>query len=154
MIKILFICHGNICRSPMAEYLLKAMVSKKGIADKFFISSAGTSSEELGNPVHSGTKKILNSLGISCEGKFASQMGKYDYNSYDYIIGMEAVNVKNINKIVGGDVDGKVWRLLEFTDRPRDIADPWYTHKFDETYEEIYEGCKGFLKYLDKKGLV
>lgn len=154
MIKVLFVCHGNICRSPMAEYLLKAMVEKNGIADQFFIASAATSTEEIGNPVHSGTQRVLRSIGISCEGKRAVQIRKYDYNSYDYIIGMEKVNVKNILKAVGSDPEGKVYRLLDFTDKPRDIDDPWYTGKFDDTYKEIYEGCIAFLKHLRMQGMI
>ena len=154
MIKVLFICHGNICRSPMAEFILKDLVVKYGIADQFFIGSASTSTEEIGNPVHPGTRRVLRSVGISCEGKYAVQLRKYDYNSYDYIIGMESVNVKNILKIVEGDPSGKVKRLLDYSSKPRDIDDPWYTGKFDETYEEIYEGCIAFLRYLRKEGLI
>ncbi len=138
----------------MAEFLLKDLVKKYGIADQFFIGSAATSTEEIGNPVHPGTKRVLRGLGISCEGKYATQIRKYDYNSYDYIIGMESVNVKNILKIVEGDPAGKVKRLLDYTSKPRDIDDPWYTGKFDEAYDEIYEGCIAFLKYLRREGLV
>ena len=154
MIKVLFICHGNICRSPMAEFVLKDMVEKRGIADKFFIGSAATSTEEIGNTVHPGTRNKLNSVGISSEGKFAVQLRKYDYNSYDYIIGMEWVNINNILRIVGGDPLGKVYKLLDFTDKPRDIDDPWYTGRFDDTYTEVCEGCEAFLKYLEKEGLI
>lgn len=154
MIRVLFICHGNICRSPMAEFILKDMVRKYGMEDKFFIGSAATSTEEIGNPVHPGARRKLKSVGISCEGKYAVQLRKYDYNSYDYIIGMETINLKNIIKIVEGDPEGKVKRLLDYTKKPRDIADPWYTGKFNETYEEIYEGCLAFLKYLRKEGLL
>ncbi len=154
MIKVLFVCHGNICRSPMAEFVLKDMVAKRGISDKFFIGSAATSTEEIGNPVHPGTRNKLRSVGISSEGKFAVQLRKYDYNSYDYIIGMEGVNIKNILRIVGDDPLGKVYKLLDFTDKPRDIDDPWYTGKFNNTYDEVYEGCEAFLKYLEKEGLI
>ncbi len=154
MIKVLFVCHGNICRSPMAEFLLKAMVEKKGMSEQFFIRSAATSTEEIGNPVHSGTKRVLRSVGISCEGKYAIQLRKYDYNSYDYIIGMESVNVKNILKITEGDPEGKVYRLLDFTNKPRDIDDPWYTGRFNDTYESVYEGCVGFLRHLRTQGMI
>lgn len=154
MIKVLFVCHGNICRSPMAEFLLKAMVEKKGMSEQFFIRSAATSTEEIGNPVHSGTQRVLRNLGISCEGKYAVQLRKYDYNSYDYIIGMETVNVKNILKITDGDPRGKVYRLLDFSSNPRDIDDPWYTGRFNDTYESIYEGCVAFLKHLRSQGLI
>lgn len=147
MYKILFVCLGNICRSPMAEYLLKDIVLKKGISDDFLIESAGTSNEEYGNPVHYGTKKILNNLGISCENKRARKMTIDDYNNFDYIICMESNNIKGINRIVN-DTNNKVFRLLDFSDNPRDIADPWYTGNFDETYSDIIEGINSFLKYL------
>ena len=154
MIKVLFICHGNICRSPMAEFVLKDMVKKQGIEKDFFIASAATSTEEIGNSVHPGTRNKLKSVGISCEGKYAVKLMKYDYNSYDFLIGMETVNVKNIIRIVEEDPLGKVYRLLDFSNKPRDIADPWYTGRFNDTYEDIYEGCRAFLKYLEKNGMI
>ena len=153
MIKILFVCHGNICRSPMAEFLLKDIVKKKGIEDQFYIQSVATSAEEIwngiGNPVHMGTKKKLQELGISCEGKRAVQLTKADYKNYDYLICMDRWNLKNIAKICGGDKDGKIYRLLDFTDEKRDVADPWYTGDFDKTYEDIMKGLLAFLSYLD-----
>lgn len=148
MIKVLFVCLGNICRSPMAEFVLKDMVSKRGLQDNFLIESAATSNEEVGNPVHHGTRKKLASVGISVDGKYSRQLKKEDYEKYDYILGMEEYNIKNILKIVGEDREGKVCRLLDFSDNPRDIADPWYTHNFDVTYDDIVEGCEAFLQRL------
>lgn len=151
-VRVLFICHGNICRSPMAEFLLKDMVQKRGIADRFFIQSAATSAEEIwngvGNPVHPGTKRKLAEAGISCEGKRAVQLTKADYNNYDYLICMDSWNLKNIARICGRDKENKVYRLLDFTEEKRDVADPWYTGNFDKTYEDIVLGLEGFLRYL------
>ena len=147
-IKILFICHGNICRSPMAEFILKDLVKKAGIGERFLIRSAATSTEEIGNPVHYGTRNKLRGYGISVEGKRAVQLTKDDYGRYDYLIGMERRNVTNMLRILGGDPEGKVNRLLDFTERPRDIADPWYSGDFDATYDDILEGCLGFLGSL------
>ena len=148
MIKVLFICLGNICRSPMAEFVFRDMVQKRGLADRFHIASAATSSEELGNPVHRGTTEKLKEYGISTKGKYAVQLKKKDYQEYDYILGMEYRNIRNINRIVGSDPEHKVSMLLDFTEHPRDIADPWYTGNFDKTYDDILEGCEGFLNYL------
>ena len=148
MIRVLFICHGNICRSPMAEFLLKSMVQEKGISDQFCIASAATSTEEIGNPVHYGTRKKLSEYGISCKGKYAVQMTRADYDRYDYLIGMDQWNIRNMQRIAGKDEKGKIRRLLDFTDHPRDIADPWYTGNFDITYEDIREGCEALLRYL------
>lgn len=150
MIKILFICLGNICRSPMAEFLFKDMVAKRGLADKFYIASAATSSYEIGNPVHPGTRNKLVQYGISVAGKTAVQLTKADYNKYDYLIGMEASNICNILRIVGSDSRHKVYKLLQFAGSERDIADPWYTGNFDVTYNDIHEGCTALLEYLLK----
>ena len=156
MIKILFICHGNICRSPMAEFILKDIVTKRGIADQFEIASAATSTEEIwngvGNPVYPPARAELAKHGISCGQKRAVQLVKEDYEKYDYLIGMEQMNIRNMMRILGSDPDHKVYRLLDFTDEPGDIADPWYTGNFDETYEDVLEGCEGFLKYLKEHG--
>ena len=133
--RIMFVCHGNICRSPMAEFLLKDMIKKEGLADRFVIASAGTSREEIGNPVHQGTtyvnKRISN-----------------NYEKYDLILGMDRANISNILRIIGSDPQEKVHRLLDFTELPRDIADPWYTGDFEITYAEIKAGCAALLKHL------
>lgn len=150
MIKILFICLGNICRSPMAEFLFKDMVAKRGLADKFYIASAATSSYEIGNPVHPGTRNKLAQYGIGVAGKTAVQLTKADYDKYDYLIGMESSNIRNILRIVGSDRRHKVYKLLQFAGSERDIADPWYTGNFDVTYNDIHEGCTALLEYLLK----
>lgn len=151
MIKVLFVCHGNICRSPMAEFLLKDMVKTREIAEKFYIASAATSTEEIGNPPHYGTRNLLHSLGISTAGKQAVRICKSDYEKYDYIIGMETVNVRNICRMLNKTLDdSKICRILDFSKHPRDIADPWYTGDFKTTYDDIMEGLEGFLEYLQK----
>lgn len=158
MIKVLFVCLGNICRSPIAEFVMKDMVAKQGIGDKFYIASAATSTEEIwngiGNPVYPPAKRELAKHGISCEGKRAVQITKADYEKYDYILGMEQRNIRNILRIVGKDPQGKVKLLLDYSDNPRDIADPWYTGNFESTYSDVMEGCQGFLRYLEKNKLV
>lgn len=154
MIKVLFVCHGNICRSPMAEFVLKDMTQKQGLADKFHIASAATSTEEIGNQVHHGTRNKLKQVGISCTGKTAVQLKKSDYNNFDYIIGMDSWNLRNMMRILRNDPQGKVSLLLDFSDDSRDIADPWYTGNFDVTYADIVEGCEAFLKYLRKEGKI
>ena len=146
--RIMFVCHGNICRSPMAEFLLKDMTKKDGMTDRFVIASAGTSHEELGNPVHQGTRKKLAQDHISAAGKLAVQLTKADYEKYDLILGMDRANISNILRIVGSDPQDKVHRLLDFTEQPRDIADPWYTGDFETTYTEIKAGCTALLKHL------
>jgi protein-tyrosine phosphatase len=149
MTKILFVCHGNICRSPMAEFILKDLVNKKGCAADFDIASAATSTEEIGQPVHHGTRDRLAKENISVTGKTAVQLRRSDYDRYDYLIGMDARNITNMVRISGGDPDGKISRLLDFTPSPRDIADPWYTGAFDITYEDILLGCQALLTQLD-----
>ena len=150
MIKILFVCHGNICRSPMAEFVMKNLLNKKGMADQFEIASAATSTEEIGNPVYPPAKRKLKEHGISCEGKTARQMTKADYTYYDYIIAMDHLNIRNMTKFVGNDPDNKVSLLMDFTSHPKDVADPWYTEDFDATWKDVYEGCVGILKKLNK----
>lgn len=150
MIKVLMVCHGNICRSPMAEFLMKDMVTKAGKAQLFEIASAATSREELGNPVHYGTRNKLAQYGISVAGKTARQMTKHDYEYYDYIVAMDRNNLRNIDRIIGSDYLHKVSLLLDFTNRKGEsIADPWYTGDFDITYNDIVEGLEGFLRYLE-----
>ena len=148
MTKILFVCLGNICRSPMAEFVFRDMVQKQGLGDRFSVASAATSTEELGNPVHPGTQRRLAREGISTRGKTAVQLTRRDYQRYDYLIGMEQRNLSGMLRILGSDPAGKVHRLLDFTDRPRDIADPWYTGDFDRTYDDVVEGCRGLLAHL------
>lgn len=151
MIRIMFVCHGNICRSPMAEFVLKDMVQKRGLNDLFFIASSATSTEEIGNSVHNGTKKKLAEFGISTVGKCAIQVNKRDYDKYDYFIGMDQRNIANLRRIMGQDPGKKIIRLLDFTHHPGDIADPWYTGDFDQTYQEVFEGCEGLLNTLMEK---
>lgn len=151
MIKVMFVCHGNICRSPMAEFVFRRMLERNYMLDKFCVASSATSREEIGNSVHRGTKKKLKEVGISCEGKKAVQLTRQDYESYDYILCMESYNIKNALRIVGKDTEGKIHRLLDYSTSPRDIADPWYTGNFDETYEDIMEGCSALLNYIIKK---
>ena len=148
MYRILFVCHGNICRSPMAEFVLKDMVKKRGIAHDFFIESRATSTEEIGNGVHHGTTRKLAQYGISTAGKTAIQLRKSDYEKYDYLICMDSWNVRNTMRIIGSDKDGKVTKLLSFAGEGGDIADPWYTGNFDETYDDVLRGCKGLLRSL------
>ncbi|MGL6201229.1 MAG: low molecular weight protein-tyrosine-phosphatase [Lachnospiraceae bacterium] len=146
MTKILFVCHGNICRSPMAEFIMKDMVNKQNIGKEFIIASAATSSEEIGNPPHHGTKAKLREFGISTSGKHAVKLTREDYQKYDYLIGMDHMNIKNMHRICGGDPDGKIQRLLDFTNRPGDIADPWFSGDFEQTYVDVVEGCEALLQ--------
>lgn len=148
MIKILFVCLGNICRSPMAEYVMKDLVEKEGLTEEFFIESAATSNEEIGNSMHYGTRGKLEEQGIPFGNHRARQMRKEDYEKYDYLIGMEESNVRNMKRIVGEDKENKISKLLDFTNNSRDIADPWYTGNFDKTYEDVLEGCKALLERL------
>jgi protein-tyrosine phosphatase len=153
MIKVMFVCHGNICRSPMAEFIFKNMVKEKRLLDKFYIASCATSTEEIGNSVYPPARRKLMEHNISCEGKRAVQLRKEDYNKYDYIVAMDQMNIRNIFKIIKEDPEKKVYKLLDFTNNPKDIADPWYSGNFDITYDEIYEGCKGLLDYITNKDI-
>ena len=152
MIKILFVCHGNICRSPIAEFVMKDLVAKSDLSIFFHIASAATSSEEIwngiGNPVYPPAKAILAEHGISCAGKRAVQLTRLDYDKYDYLIGMDSANIRNMHRILGGDPEGKISKLLTFAGSERDIADPWYTGNFDDTYRDVLEGCKALLAKL------
>lgn len=148
MIRVLFVCHGNICRSPMAELLFQDMVKKKKQEDKFYIASAATSDEEIGNPVHRGTKRILDSLGIDSHAKRAVRLVKSDYEKYDFILAMDYENIRNIRSILGEDYRHKVHLLLEYAGLDRGIKDPWYTGDFEETYQDITEGLSCFYQFL------
>lgn len=155
MIRVLFVCHGNICRSPMAEFILKQMVTTRGIASHFHIASAATSTEEIwngiGNPVYPPAREELKKHGITCNGKRAVQVTPQDYDTYDYLIAMDTNNLRNLSRIIGADTDGKVSLLLDYTERKgQTIADPWYSGNFEQTYRDIVEGCTGFLKYLQQ----
>lgn len=149
MIKVLFVCLGNICRSPMAECIFKDMIRKQGKEEMFYIDSAATSTEEIGNPMYYNAKEKLKEMNIECGNHVARRITKKDYKEFDYIIGMEERNIINIKRIIGEDKENKIYRLLEFSDNPRDIADPWYTRDFDKTYIEIVEGLEGFIKYIE-----
>lgn len=153
MKKTLFVCHGNICRSPMAEFLLKDLVAKGHYQNQYEIASAATSTEEIGNPVYPPVRRLLKSLGIEPSAKRARQMTKRDYMDYDYLIAMDANNIRNMMRILGSDEDHKVFRLLDFTDNPRNIADPWYTGNFDETYRDIMEGLEVLLSKIENDEL-
>ncbi len=149
MTKILFVCHGNICRSPMGEFILKDMVSRAGMADDFEIASAATSSEELGNPVYPPARRKLNVHGIDCSGKTARRIRAEDYDKWDLLIGFDGMNIRNMERCFGGDPDGKLHLLTEYTGRPEAIIDdPWYTRDFDTAWDDIYEGCLGLLNAL------
>ncbi len=153
MIKIMFVCHGNICRSPMAEFVLKDMVRKRGLENEFVISSSATSTEEIwngiGNPVYPPVKAILKKHGIDASGKRAVQLKSNDYDKYDLFIGMDSTNIRNMTRIFGGDKDNKIHKLMEYTGSNADVSDPWYTRDFDRCYEDIYAGCKALLDFLE-----
>ena len=155
MIKIMFVCHGNICRSPMAEFIFKNLAKKRGVADRFLVASSATSTEEIwngiGNPVYPPVAALLRQRGISCTGKTARQLRRADYETYDYLIGMDGANRRNMLRLFGGDQKGKVSLLLDYTDHPRDVADPWYTRDFHAAEADIDRGCAALLEYLKKK---
>ncbi|MDY4443962.1 MAG: low molecular weight protein-tyrosine-phosphatase [Butyricicoccus sp.] len=148
MIKILFVCHGNICRSPMAEFVMKDMVRKAGLENQFHIASAATSGEELGNPVYPPARRKLAEHGIDCSGKTARRLRKSDYTQYDLLIGMDQANLRNMHRMCGGDPEGKLHLLLDFTNRPGNVADPWYTGDFEATWRDVEQGCQGLLQEL------
>lgn len=148
MKKILFVCHGNICRSPMAEFVMKHLVADAGREKEFEIASAATSAEELGNPVYPPARRKMAEHGIDCKGKTARQLTLRDYTYYDLIIGMDSYNLRNMHRLFGGDPEGKVSLLLDHTSRPGEVADPWYTGNFDATWEDCMEGCTELLKKL------
>ena len=148
MYRIPFVCHGNICRSPMAEFVLIQKVAERGLSERFEIASAATSREEIGNPVYPPARRMLAEHCIACDGKTARQMTRADYDYYDYIIIMDQNNRRNIQRIVGQDVDNKITLLMDYTDHPRDVADPWYTGDFQATWDDVQEGCDGLLSAM------
>ena len=150
-IRILFVCHGNICRSPMAEFVMKDMVERAGVADRFYIESAATSTEEIGNPVYPPARRKLAEHGIGCAGKTARQMRRDDYGRFDLIVGMDAWNLRNMRRICGDDPDGKIRLLMDYTERPGDVADPWYTGDFEATWRDVEEGCRRLLAVVMEK---
>ncbi len=154
MKKIMFVCLGNICRSPMAEFIFKDMVKQKGLENEFFVSSSATSTDEIvggiGNPVYPPAKRELLAHGISCEGKQAVQLKWEDYEKYDLFVGMDSSNIRNMHIILKGDKQGKIRKLMDYTSRRGDVADPWFTERFDIAYRDIRDGCEGLLKALLK----
>jgi protein-tyrosine phosphatase len=152
---ILFVCHGNICRSPMAEFIFKNMLAQRGLSDAFTVASAATSTEEIyngrGNPVYPPAVRELAKHGISAAGKTAVQLQKSDYAKYDLLIGMDSANIRNMHRILGGDPDGKIHKLMDYTNRPGDVADPWYSDRFDIAYRDIEEGCAALLERVTAK---
>lgn len=152
MKRILFVCHGNICRSTMAEFVFKHLVRRQGLETEFYIDSAGTSAEELGNPVHPGTRRKLARAGIPCGEHRARQLCREEYGRFDLLIGMDEANLRNMRRVLGGDPERKIHALLDYAGRPGEsIADPWYTGDFDETYEDVLAGCRGLLAALTQE---
>ena len=148
---ILFVCHGNICRSPMAEFVMKDMVRKAGLETRFVIESKAARRDELGNDTHYGTRAKLRQMGIPFAKRRATLLSKADYAAYDYLVAMDAENVHDMLRLFGGDPNGKIYKLLRFADEDRDVADPWYTGNFDETYEDVLKGCTALLRMIGKK---
>ncbi|HIT32621.1 MAG TPA: low molecular weight phosphotyrosine protein phosphatase [Candidatus Enterenecus stercoripullorum] len=148
MVKILFVCHGNICRSTMAQYVMEDLVRKAGLEDQFYIDSAATATDEIGNPVHHGTRRKLREMGVPCGEHRARQLTQRDYETFDWLIGMDEANLRDMRRMLGDDPQGKLHLLLDFTGRPGSIADPWYTGDFDATWRDVLEGCQGLLKKL------
>lgn len=153
MHNILFVCHGNICRSPMAEFVMKDLVAKAGLESQFHIESAATSTEEIGNPVYPPARRKLREHGIDCSGKTARQLTRTDEERFDLFIGMDCANLRNMRRICP-NAEGKFHLLLDFTQRPGDVADPWYTGDFEATWQDVLEGCRGLMEYLSRLGRV
>lgn len=151
MPKLLFVCHGNICRSPMAEFVMKNLVREAGLEGQFQIASAATSTEEIGNPVYSPARRELARYGISCEGKRSVRLKREDYADYDLLLGMDRWNLQNMKRMLGGDPEEKIHLLMDYSQHPgREVADPWYTGDFETTYRDVLEGCEGLLSYLTR----
>ena len=155
MTKIMFVCHGNICRSPMAEFVFKRIIKEKGREEDFFVASSATSTEEIwrgvGNPVYPPARAVLARHGISCNGKRAVQLTKSDYDKYDMFVGMDTANIRNMNRILGGDPDGKIYKLMQFTGSGADVSDPWYSRDFDRAYADILAGCTALYEFICEK---
>ena len=157
MIRVMFVCHGNICRSPMAEFIMRKLVNESGLSDEIFVASSATSTEEIwhgqGNPVYPPAKAELKKHGISAEGKCAVQLQASDGDKYDYFIGMDTMNIRNMKRILGNSKEDKIYKMLTFAGRSDDVSDPWYSGDFRRAYSDIEEGCKGLLAFLkDKTG--
>ena len=148
MKKVMFVCHGNICRSPMAEFVMRDMVKKRGLESEFVIASSATSTEEIGNDIHPGTRRTLQKYGVPFTRREAVQITRSDYDKYDFFIGMDSANVRNLGRIFGADPENKIKKLLDFTSRGGDVADPWYSDRFDIAYRDIYDGCMGLWEEL------
>ena len=153
-IKVLFICHGNICRSTMAQYVFQNLINRYDLTDQFYIDSAATSREEIGNPIHHGTRRKLKEVGIPCGDHRARQLQKWEYDEFDYLIGMDSMNIRNMERITGHKKGDKIYKLLEFAGLEADCRDPWYTSRFDETYRDVVTGCTAFLECLQKEGKI
>ena len=149
MKRILFVCHGNICRSPMAEFVMKDLTAKAGLSHEYYIESAATSTEEIGNAVYPPARRKLAEHNISCNGKTARQMNASDSAHFDLLIGMDDWNIRNMKRICGADPDGKIHQLMDFAKRPREVADPWYTGDFEATWRDVLEGCSALLDHLE-----
>ena len=151
MIKIMFVCHGNICRSPMAEFVMKKLVSDRGLSSEFEIASSATSTEEIGNDIHPGTRRTLDKYSVPYSRREAVQLERRDYEKYDLFVGMDSANIRNMHRIFGADSKNKVVKLMEYTGKNRDVADPWYTGDFEETWQDISQGCEALLNSLPAK---
>jgi len=147
---ILFVCHGNICRSPMAEFVMKDLIEKAGLSESVYVESAATSTEEIGNGVYPPARKKLADHGIACKGKTARQITAADYRRFDLLVGMDRWNLRNMKQMLGGDPEGKIRLLMDFTERPGEVADPWYTGNFDATWRDVEEGCQAILEHIEK----
>ena len=154
MKRIMFVCHGNICRSPMAELVFRKMVKDRGLDNDFVISSSATSTEEIGNPVYPPARRELMSHGISSDGKYSVQLTRADYERYDLLVGMDSANIRNMHRMLGGDPDSKIRKLLDYTERGGDVADPWYTGDFRATYRDVYDGCEALLEKILKGDMI
>ena len=158
MIRIMFVCHGNICRSPMAEFIFKALAKERGVEDGFYVCSSATSSEEIwggvGNPVYPPAREELLRHGITCDGKRAVRLCRDDADKYDIFVGMDSANIRNMHRMLGDGAKEKIYKLMDFTSRPGDVSDPWYSDRFDIAYRDIFEGCSALLDYLSEEGRI